>query len=164
MIGEAPGKNEDLNGKPFIGRAGEILGKCLNDMGLSRRNVFITNVVKCRPPNNRDPLPMEKEICKRWLIREIDLVKPKLIITLGRHAGNSILENYSGSGNVTFSVKWHCWVFTMIHPAAALYGKDNLKELESNVKTFNDMMAKMYVGKEIDWCVLGEIYEDEVDG
>ena len=149
LIGEAPGKNEDLKGKPFVGKAGKLLDDILVAIRLNRKDVFITNVIKCRPPNNRDPMPYEKEICSVWLKKEIDLVKPKLIITLGRHAGNSILSNYDGSGKCIYSNKYHCWVFTMIHPTAALYGEENEEELEKNIKIFNDMMSKMYVGKEI---------------
>jgi len=87
LIGEAPGKNEDLQGEPFVGRAGQLLDKILDSIGLSREEVYIANVLKCRPPNNRDPLKTESDTCKPYLQRQIEIIKPKLILALGRISG-----------------------------------------------------------------------------
>lgn len=87
LIGEAPGKNEDLQGEPFVGRAGLLLDKILGSIGLSREKVYIANVLKCRPPNNRDPLKTESDTCKPYLQKQIEIIKPKLILALGRISG-----------------------------------------------------------------------------
>ena len=90
FIGEAPGRNEDLQGRPFVGKAGELLDYLLGLAGLKRENVYITNVVKCRPPNNRDPKPEEIHACLPYLKRQIRIVQPKIIVCLGRFAGSII--------------------------------------------------------------------------
>lgn len=87
FIGEAPGREEDEKGLPFVGDAGKLLERIISAMGLERKNLYITNVVKCRPPHNRDPLPSEIESCLPYLRRQIEFIKPKIIVTLGRHAG-----------------------------------------------------------------------------
>tara|TARA_B100000686_G_scaffold295692_1_gene326738 strand:+ start:11920 stop:12579 length:660 start_codon:yes stop_codon:yes gene_type:complete len=93
LVGEAPGEQEDLKGEPFIGRAGKLLDKILLAIGLNRnKNVFITNVVKCRPPNNRDPLPSEVEKCEPYLNKQISLINPILIVALGRVAAKTLLK------------------------------------------------------------------------
>lgn len=86
FIGEAPGKNEDLQGRPFIGAAGKFFNEMLLAIGKKREDIYITNIVKYRPPNNRDPLDTEKESCNEWLINELKIISPKLIIFLGRHS------------------------------------------------------------------------------
>ena len=93
LVGEAPGEQEDLKGEPFIGRAGKLLDKILIAIGLNRnKDVFITNVVKCRPPNNRDPLPSEVEKCQPYLNKQISLINPILIVALGRVAAKTLLK------------------------------------------------------------------------
>ena len=93
LVGEAPGKQEDLQGEPFIGRAGKLLDKILSAIELSRsQGVYICNVLKCRPPNNRDPLPSEVEQCEPYLIHQINLIKPRLIVALGRVAAKTLLK------------------------------------------------------------------------
>ena len=93
FIGEAPGEKEDLKGEPFVGRAGKLLDKILAAINRSRENdVYICNVLKCRPPNNRDPLPNEVKECEPYLIHQINLIKPKLIVALGRVAGKTLLN------------------------------------------------------------------------
>jgi len=87
LIGEAPGRDEDLKGEPFVGRAGQLLDKILSAINLSREEVYIANVLKCRPPNNRDPLKTESDTCKPYLLRQIEIIKPKIILALGRVAG-----------------------------------------------------------------------------
>jgi uracil-DNA glycosylase family 4 len=92
FIGEAPGADEDAQGEPFVGRAGQLLYAMLAALGLKREEVFIANVLKCRPPNNRDPQADEVEHCEPYLIRQIELIQPKLIVALGRHAAHSLLK------------------------------------------------------------------------
>lgn len=92
FVGEAPGANEDLQGKPFVGRAGMLLNEMLHAIGLDRQDVFIANILKCRPPNNRDPLPHEVACCTPYLQKQIITIKPKLIVALGRIAAHFLLE------------------------------------------------------------------------
>jgi DNA polymerase len=91
FVGEAPGEEEDLQGRPFVGRAGKLLDQMIERIGLSREDVFICNVLKCRPPHNRDPEPHEVEACKGYLLAQLDLIRPEIICTLGRHAYNALL-------------------------------------------------------------------------
>ncbi len=127
FIGEGPGQKEDELGRPFVGAAGKFLEEMLGSLNLRREDVFIANVVKCRPPQNRDPLPEEKETCWPWLLAQIKLICPKLIVTLGRHSLEAFLPNFKISkihgqalrkeipevGKQVF--------FALYHPAAALY-------------------------------------------
>lgn len=92
FIGEAPGADEDRQGEPFVGRAGQLLNLMLRAIGLKREEVYIANVLKCRPPGNRDPRPEEVEQCEPYLLRQIELVGPRLIVALGRHAAHSLLK------------------------------------------------------------------------
>lgn len=97
LIGEAPGEEEDRQGKPFVGKAGKLLTRILESVNIKRDEVFITNVVKCRPPNNRDPAPEEIDTCLPYLLRQIEIIKPKIIITLGRISAYTLLskKNFS---------------------------------------------------------------------
>ncbi len=92
LIGEAPGEQEDLQGEPFVGRAGQLLNAMLAAIGLAREQVYIANVLKCRPPNNRDPQPQEVSCCEPYLQRQIALIAPRIILALGRHAAHSLLK------------------------------------------------------------------------
>src|SRR5680860_1021968 len=96
FVGEAPGFYEDRQGEPFVGAAGKLLNELLQSIGLSREDIFIANVIKCRPPNNRDPLPEEIETCKPFLLQQIELIKPKLVCTLGNFATQTLLERKVG--------------------------------------------------------------------
>lgn len=127
FIGEAPGKKEDEQGIPFVGSAGKFLAEMLNNIGIKREDIYITNVVKYRPPDNRDPSPEEKEACNEWLINELKIISPKLIIFLGRHSmtrffptekiseihGKLLIKNTDELGRQAF--------MPLYHPAAALY-------------------------------------------
>jgi len=93
FIGEAPGYSEDIQGRPFVGRAGQLLDKILKAMGLNRETVYIANILKCRPPNNRNPLPAEIESCKYYLTKQVELIKPSVICALGLFAGQFLLDN-----------------------------------------------------------------------
>ena len=101
LIGEAPGANEDLQGKPFVGRAGQLLDKIFESVGLSReKDIYICNTLKCRPPENRDPLPSEKEACRNYLDAQLNILKPKIILLCGRVALTSFLPNASAISKV----------------------------------------------------------------
>ena len=151
FIGEAPGYWEDVKGKPFVGAAGKLLDSLLAGIGLSRSEVFIGNILKCRPPENRDPQPEEVKACTPYLDRQIKIIKPRIIVTLGRHATSYIFSKigmpFSGISRVHGKV-YHIELFDseivlipMYHPAAALYNvklrdalKDDFKVLESEIK------------------------------
>jgi uracil-DNA glycosylase len=123
FLGEAPGYHEDVQGKPFVGAAGQFLDELLAGIGLDRRKVFITNVVRHRPPENRDPLPDEITACDLWLRRHLEVLRPKVIVTLGRHAmgkffvGESISRIHGRPRKTADGLV----VFPVYHPAAALH-------------------------------------------
>jgi DNA polymerase len=127
FIGEAPGKNEDKTGEPFVGAAGKFLSEMLAEINMKREDIYITNVVKYRPPNNRDPLPQEKADCREWLLEELKIIEPKLIIFLGRHAMNNFFPelNISSAHGKLLIKKFKGmstpYFFPLYHPAAALY-------------------------------------------
>jgi len=122
FIGEAPGKNEDLGGKPFVGAAGKFLDEMLDMIGLSRDNIYITNIVKYRPPNNRDPLPDEKAAFLPYLESQLEVMQPKLVVTLGRHSLNCFLPDLSISQVHGQPKRFRGQVYLpLFHPAAALY-------------------------------------------
>lgn len=127
FIGEAPGKNEDEQGKPFVGAAGKFLAEMLASIHLKREDIYITNVVKYRPPENRDPLPEEIDACRQWLHEQIKIIQPKVIVTLGRHAmehfipGKKISEVHGQAFRRHFDDIGEQVFFALYHPAAALY-------------------------------------------
>ncbi len=122
FIGEAPGKKEDLKGEPFIGAAGKFLNEMLATIGMKRTDIYITNIVKYRPPNNRDPLPEEKSAFLPYLEKQIEIIDPKLIITLGRHSMDVLLPGLIISQVHGQAMKYKNRVFLpLFHPAAALY-------------------------------------------
>jgi uracil-DNA glycosylase len=100
FVGEAPGADEDRQGEPFVGRAGQLLNAMIAALGLKREEVFIANVLKCRPPNNRDPQPDEVEQCEPYLVRQIELLRPGVIVALGRHAAHSLLKTELALGKL----------------------------------------------------------------
>ena len=126
FVGEAPGRNEDEQGLPFVGRAGQLLEKLLGEIGLTRADVFIANVLKCRPPGNRDPEPGEIEICKPYLFRQVDLIEPKVICTLGNFATKCLSGRPTGITRCHGVPQLHelgrrqVHLFPVFHPAAAL--------------------------------------------
>jgi len=122
FIGEAPGWYEDQQGRPFVGPAGAFLNQLLSSIGLSREQVYIANVIKCRPPGNRDPLSTEIQACCKWLDRQIEIIQPRIIITLGRYSLARYFPNESISkihGKARKEGKVVC--YPMYHPAAALH-------------------------------------------
>jgi len=125
FIGEAPGKNEDEQGKPFVGAAGKFLNEMLEMIGLKRENIYITNIVKYRPPNNRDPLPDEKEKFLPYLQEQLDIIQPKLIVCLGRHSMDVLLPGLKISQVHGQPKRYNGQVYLpLFHPAAALYNVD----------------------------------------
>lgn len=137
FVGEAPGYWEDQKGLPFVGRAGKVLDELLEGIGLSREEVYITNIVKCRPPNNRDPAEEEIRACSPYLDRQIDIIRPKVIVPLGRHSMAYILKKFgfevepiSKSHGKTFDARTlfgKVVIMPSYHPAVALY-KPAMKE------------------------------------
>lgn len=132
FVGEAPGQQEDLQGKPFVGAAGQFLNEMLAEIGLSREDVYITNIVKYRPPNNRDPLPEEKQAFMPYLLRQLEVIKPKLVVFLGRHAMGAFFPELSISRVHGRTVQKDGQLYlALYHPAAALYNnsmKQTLRE------------------------------------
>ena len=100
VVGEAPGANEDLQGEPFVGRGGKLLDAMLHSIGLDRKDIYIANILKCRPPKNRDPLPQEVECCTPYLQQQIALIQPKLIVTVGRIAAQFLLNTTESMGKL----------------------------------------------------------------
>jgi len=144
FIGEAPGYYEDLKGKPFVGAAGKLLTKLLKSVDLSREQVYIANVIKCRPPNNRNPLSGEIDICKKYLYAQIDFINPQIICTLGNLATKLILKKNAGITSIRgklFRVGGRL-VLPIYHPAAALYTPSYLPSLEKDFVTMKKVLDK----------------------
>lgn len=140
FIGEAPGANEDKEGKPFIGAAGKLLDELLKGIKLKRDDVYVTNVVKYRPPENREPLPKEKDECRTWLNAELILIKPKVIVPLGKHALERFVPGLkiSSAHGQAYEHPSGIPIFAMYHPAVALYNPTLKKDLE---KDFNRLQS-----------------------
>jgi DNA polymerase len=144
LIGEAPGHLEDLKGRPFVGNAGKFLETLLSEIGLSRADVFICNILKCRPPNNRPPKPLEVQTCTLYLDRQIKTIKPKLIVTLGSHSTDYIFSKFGllftsiteVHGKFFEAVVYgrKAKIFPSYHPAAALYNPHYKKQIIEDFK------------------------------
>jgi uracil-DNA glycosylase len=124
FVGEAPGFHEDRQGEPFVGAAGQLLTRMLGGIGLRREDVYIANILKCRPPGNRDPQPDEIEACTPWLVEQISLIQPRLIVTLGNFATKFVLQTPRGITSMRGrTYDWHGRrVIPTFHPAAILHG------------------------------------------
>ncbi len=134
FIGEGPGYNEDQQGRPFVGAAGKFLDQLFASIGIKREQVYITNVVKHRPPNNREPLPAEISACSVWLNHQLELIHPKMIVTLGRHSMAKFFSNKSISKiHGTAEVRDGIIYFAMYHPAAALHQQNLRYEIEQDM-------------------------------
>jgi len=143
FIGEAPGWHEDQQGRPFIGPAGQFLDQLLASIGLRREEVYIANVIKCRPPQNRDPLPAEIQSCSKWLDRQIEIIQPQMIVTLGRYSLARYFPNQSiskihgkprKSGGVIY--------YPMYHPAAALHQGSLRRTIEADMLKIPQILAQ----------------------
>jgi len=143
FIGEAPGWYEDQQGRPFVGPAGQFLEQLLASIGLKRAQVYIANVIKCRPPQNRDPLPPEIETCRKWLDRQIELVRPKMIITLGRYSLARYFPNDS-IGKVHGKARKidNIILYPMYHPAAALHQGSLRRTIEADMLKIPELLAQ----------------------
>jgi len=150
FVGEAPGRNEDRNGEPFIGVAGKKLSIALDEAGISRDDVYITNIVKCRPPNNRVPKTSERETCQEYLKQEISIIKPEIICILGNTAFNSIL---GGSEITKFRGKVvrkdNLLYFLTIHPAATIYNQKLIDVLKSDIAKLFELIRELKNNKEV---------------
>ena len=146
FIGEAPGFNEDCQGIPFCGNAGQFLDQLLASIDLKREDVFIANTLKCRPPENRDPEPLEKKACQPYLDQQIEIIEPKLIITLGKHATETILPGAGGISKLRaklFRRPGKRYVFPLYHPAAALHNGSLRDTLIQDFKKIPDVLKKI---------------------
>jgi uracil-DNA glycosylase len=134
IVGEAPGFNEDAQGKPFVGQAGKLLDTLLAGIGLRREDVYITNVLKCRPPQNRDPMPNEVEACAPYLNWQLKLVEPKVVIVLGRHALERLLPGHGPISRVHGQLVDRSGInyVAVYHPAAALHNGSLVNDLQAD--------------------------------
>src|SRR3712207_648869 len=147
FVGEAPGANEDRQGLPFVGQAGSLLDQLLAEVGLARPDVFVTNVLRCRPPGNRDPHPAEVENCQAWLFRTLELVEPKVVCTLGNFA-TKLLRNdptgitrLHGRDEITVVGPRTVRLLPLFHPAAALYTRSMLDTLREDFARIPALLA-----------------------
>jgi DNA polymerase len=155
FIGEAPGKNEDLQGKPFVGAAGKFLNEMLASIGLNREDIYITNIVKYRPPNNRDPLPDEKKAFLPYLQSQLEAIQPKVVVTLGRHSMNCFLPDLQISKvhgqpkRVKLQLKddaadiMEVVIMPLFHPAAALYNPGQRQTLIDDFALIPNIIKKL---------------------
>ena len=155
FIGEAPGKNEDLQGKPFVGAAGKFLDKLLESIGMTREDVYVSNTVKYRPPDNREPTDEEKLSCRVWLNAELMFIKPKILIPLGRHCFGRFVPGamISASHGQPFEHPSGIPIFAMYHPAVALYNpnlRDVLKEDFAKLKNYLDNGGELMKNEKAD--------------
>ena len=145
LIGEAPGKNEDLQGEPFVGAAGHYLNELLGCAGLRREDVFIANVLKCRPPGNRDPRPEEIQTCTPYLREQTRTIDPEVLVTLGKFSTQFVLKTQVGitrlHGRVQRAGKF--LVFPIFHPAAALYDGAKREALENDFVTLGQLLHQL---------------------
>jgi uracil-DNA glycosylase family 4 len=148
FVGEAPGANEDKQGLPFVGQAGKLLDKLLGEIGLARSDVFVVNTLKCRPPGNRDPLPGEIDACQDYLFRQLELIEPRVVCTLGNFA-TKLLRADPGTGITRLHGREEIRrigprtvrLYPLYHPAAALYPPSLLDILRTDVQRIPDLLA-----------------------
>jgi len=151
FIGEAPGWHEDQQGRPFVGPAGKYLDELLASIGLSREQVYIANVIKCRPQGNRDPLPTEIQNCRQWLERQIEIIQPKMIVTLGRYSmvmffpGKSISKIHG-----TAQKRDNIIYYAMYHPAAALHQASLRRAIEEDMLKIPSLLAQAETMTEVE--------------
>jgi uracil-DNA glycosylase len=148
FVGEAPGASEDEQGVPFVGRAGKLLETLLGEIGLERKEVWICNVLKCRPPDNRDPLPTEIANCKDYLYRQVELIQPTVICTLGNFSTKLLREDPTGitrlhgQAEVRMLGRRAVRLYPIFHPAAALYTPRMLETLREDFKGLPELLAQ----------------------
>ena len=148
FVGEAPGKNEDEQGLPFVGQAGKLLNQLLGEIGLERGDVFIANVLKCRPPGNRDPHPLEIENCQGYLIEQVRLIEPKVICTLGNFSTKLLrgdqtgITRLHGREELKMIGERAVRLYPLYHPAAALYTRSMLDVLREDFARIPELLAQ----------------------
>jgi DNA polymerase len=146
FVGEAPGAREDEQGIPFVGAAGKLLGELLAEVGLTRGDVFIANVLKCRPPGNRDPLPAEIENCSDYLMRQVELIEPRVICTLGNFATKLLrgeptgISRLHGQPEIRVIGRRAVRLYPLFHPAAALYTRSLLDTLRADFARLPELL------------------------
>jgi uracil-DNA glycosylase family 4 len=147
FVGEAPGASEDEQGLPFVGRAGKLLDQLLEEIGLKREDVFIGNTLKCRPPGNRDPLPLEIENCREYLLRQVELIEPAVICTLGNFSTKLLRDDPTGITRlhgqpevITIGAR-AVRLYPIFHPAAALYTPRMLQTLREDFARLPELLA-----------------------
>jgi uracil-DNA glycosylase family 4 len=150
FIGEAPGYHEDQQGRPFVGQAGQFLEQLLNSIGLKRSDVYICNVIKCRPPNNRDPLPIEIKNCQKWLDQQLELLSPKMTVTLGRYSlarffPGEPISKVHGKARKQDNIIY----FAMYHPAAALHQQSLRQTIEADMLKIPPLLVQLEPVEEI---------------
>jgi len=144
FIGEAPGWHEDQQGRPFVGPAGLYLDELLASINLGREQVYIANVIKCRPPTNRDPLPSEIHNCRKWLDRQIELICPRMIVTLGRYSMAMFFSGKSISKiHGTAQKRDNVIYYAMYHPAAALHQQRLRQVIEADMLKIPSLLAEV---------------------
>ncbi|MBI4547962.1 MAG: uracil-DNA glycosylase [Ignavibacteriae bacterium] len=145
FIGEAPGADEDAQGEPFVGKAGQLLNKIIEAIGMKRKDVYICNVLKCRPPNNRDPEPLEMETCTPYLMKQIELIRPKFIICLGRISAQWLLRTNDGLSTLRGKVHdFHgAKLIVTYHPAALLRNPGWKRPTWEDMKMFKQLYDEM---------------------
>ncbi len=155
FVGEAPGFHEDQQGFPFVGQAGKLLDTLLAGIGLMREHVYIANVIKCRPPGNRDPMPDEIEACESYLFRQIELIEPQVVATLGNFATKLLSGKQTGitrvhgqEQEVTLGGR-RVLLYPLYHPAAALYTPAMLKVLEEDFARLPGLMSRLLVAPDV---------------
>jgi uracil-DNA glycosylase family 4 len=147
FVGEAPGANEDRQGLPFVGQAGKLLDRLLSEIGLARGDVFVANTLKCRPPDNRDPLPQEIEACEEYLLRQIELIEPTVICTLGNFATKLLRADSTGISRLHGREEVRpigprvVRLYPLYHPAAALYHPTTLERLRDDFRRIPELLA-----------------------
>lgn len=148
FIGEAPGADEDLQGIPFVGRAGQLLTKLLKEVGIERKDVYICNILKCRPPNNRKPLPSEIEMCKPYLLKQIEIVNPKVIVALGATAIEGLFNIKKKMSELRGSIIYldRIPVIVTYHPAAILRNPNLEREVIEDFKILKDKFSRKEKG------------------
>ncbi|MEK6278082.1 MAG: uracil-DNA glycosylase [Actinomycetota bacterium] len=148
FVGEAPGAEEDRQGLPFVGRAGAFLSELIEGIGLRREDTFVANVLKCRPPGNRDPQPVEIESCRPYLEQQVELIKPRVICTLGNFASKLLTGNPTGITKVRGNPQLHelgghtVFVLPLLHPAAGLRTPAVAEQLREDFSTLPDLLAQ----------------------
>ncbi len=144
FVGEAPGEDEDIQGRPFVGRAGKLLDQMIDEAGMKREDVFICNVLKCRPPDNRDPLPEEIEACNGYLFSQLEIIKPRVICTLGKHAYNTLLgvdARITKVRGILTEYKGIPLVPTY-HPSFLLRNPDRIREAWEDMAKLNQLIRE----------------------